>query len=744
MDRLEGYVSHIRYHNESNGYTVLELETTHGDEILVGNFHYIGEGEYLSAEVEFKEHPAHGPQYQVLSYVVKEPEDKEAMERYLASGAIKGIGAALAKRIIKKFKGDTFRIMEEEPERLAEIKGISLKKAMDIAVQFQGKQDMRHAMMFLSEFGISNQMAVRIYGEYGDGMYEILKINPYQLAEDIHGIGFRIADGIARKAGIAPDSEFRIQAAILYVLQQAVGAGHVFLPRQVLVDSTGQMLGLPGDFVADYLMSLVLDKKLVIRLVDEEERVYLRSFYYIEQNTAAMLMNLDLHFPMEEEEQDQRIKVLQEESKIEIDTLQKEAVLAAMTKGILIVTGGPGTGKTTTINLMIRCFEMEEMEILLAAPTGRAAKRMTEATGHEARTIHRLLELSGGTLDKEQYHFERNEENPLEADVIIVDEMSMVDISLMYSLLKAVLPGTRLVLVGDSDQLPSVGPGNVLKDLIEADVFPVVRLNRIYRQEETGRIVENAHKINRGEQIILDNKSPDFFFFQKNDIRSVVGGVIYLVRDRLPDYLGTDPFEIQVLTPMRRGELGAEHLNKVLQYYLNPADPSRKEKELADGIFREGDKVMQIKNNYKIPWKILGPRGQTIEEGMGIFNGDLGVIRDINTFAERVTVVFDEDRVVEYPFSSLDELELAYAITIHKSQGSEYPAVVLPLLSGPHVLCNRNLLYTGVTRAQKCVAIIGRQTMVEQMIRNERQQQRYTGLSRSLKEFQMEPEPHPF
>lgn len=735
MDRLEGYVSHIRYHNDDNGYTVLELETTHGDEILVGTFHYIAEGEYLSAEAEFKEHPTHGPQYLVHSYTVKEPEDKAAMERYLASGAIKGIGAALAKRIIKKFKKDTFRIMEEEPERLAEIKGISLKKAMDIAVQFQEKQEMRQAMMFLSEYGISSQMAVRIYEKYGDRMYEILRMNPYQLAEDIHGIGFRIADGIAAKAGISPDSEFRIGAAVLYILQQAAGAGHVYLPKEILCRSTAQMLELPEDFIADHLMGLVLDKKLIMRTAGEEVRVYLKSWYFTELNTASMFMNLSIHFPMEKSRLQQRLAILEEESDMELDLMQKTAVEKALEEGVLIITGGPGTGKTTTINLIIRSFEMDEMGIVLAAPTGRAAKRMTEATGYEAKTIHRLLELAGGVEENEQYHFEKNEENPIEADVIILDEMSMVDISLMCALLKAVLPGTRLILVGDSNQLPSVGPGNVLKDLIESEVFPVVRLTRIYRQEESSRIVQNAHKINRGEQIVLDNRNPDFFFFQKNDIRSIMGGLIYLVKDRLPQYIKANPFDIQVLTPMRKGELGVDHLNQVLQYYLNPSGPSREEREVHNGIFREGDKVMQIKNNYKTAWKITGPKGAVIEEGLGVFNGDLGIIRQINRFSERVTVIFDENRQVEYPFSVLDELELAYAITIHKSQGSEYPAVVLPLLSGPDILCNRNLLYTAVTRAKKCVAIVGRQSMVEKMISNVREQKRYTGLVECLAEY---------
>ncbi|MDO5146874.1 MAG: ATP-dependent RecD-like DNA helicase [Eubacteriales bacterium] len=736
MAHLEGYVSHIRFHNEENGYTVLELETTHGDEILVGTFHFINEGEYLSAEAEFTEHPSHGPQYQVTSYEVKEPEGKEAMERYLGSGAIRGIGPALARRIVRKFKGDAFRILEEEPERLAEIKGISLKKAMDFAVQFQEKQEMRQAMMFLSDYGISNHLAVKIFEEYGEGMYEVLKSNPYRLVEDIHGIGFRIADAIAAKSGIAPDSEYRIGAALLYTLQQGALSGHVYLPKEILCRNTGHMLHISPEFVADHLMPLVLDKKLMIRSGEETDQVYLSSYYFMERNAAAMLRNLDISFSVKEEEVEQRIETLQEETEIELDRMQKTAVEKALTEGILIVTGGPGTGKTTTINLMIRCFEAEDMDIVLAAPTGRAAKRMTEATGYEARTIHRLLELNGGIENegRENYRFEKNEDNPIEADVIILDEMSMVDISLMHSFLKAVLPGTRLILVGDSNQLPSVGAGNVLKDMIDSGAFPVVRLTRIYRQDAASQIVINAHKINQGEQIVLNNKNRDFFFFEKGEIRSVTAGMIYLVRDRLPDYIGVNPFDIQVLTPMRKGELGVEHLNQVLQYYLNPASTGKEERETPSGIFREGDKVMQVKNNYKLEWKIKNKKGFDIEEGLGVFNGDMGVIRQINTFTEKVIVMFDENRQVEYPFSGLDELELAYAITIHKSQGSEYPAVVLPLLTGPSILCNRNLLYTAVTRAQKCVAIIGRHTMVEQMIRNETEQKRYTGLKECLAE----------
>lgn len=738
MEHLEGYVSHIRFHNEDNGYTVLELETTHGDEILVGNFRYINEGEYLSAECNFMEHPVHGPQYQMVSYTVKEPEDKEAMERYLSSGAIKGLGPALAARVIKKFKGNTFDIIENEPERLAEVKGISLKKAMDIAIQFQEKQEMRHAMMFLSDYGIANNLAVKVYEEYGDRMYEVLRTNPYKLAEDISGVGFRIADTIAAKAGIAPDSEFRIQAAIQYVLQQSVFSGHVYLPKNILCRNTGTLLNMPAEYIEDHLVNLIIDKKLMIRVQGEEEQVYLSTYYFMEKNTARMLLDLDVHFPMDEDTFASRIQSLEEESDLEMNALQKMAVEKSMSEGLVVVTGGPGTGKTTTINQMIRCFEMEDLEIVLAAPTGRAAKRMTEATGYEAKTVHRLLELNGGIGESDSYRFEKNEDNPIEADVIIVDEMSMVDIHLMYSLLKAILPGTRLVLVGDSNQLPSVGPGNVLKDIIDSNIFPVVRLTKIYRQDDSSQIVSNAHKINAGEHISLQNHSEDFFFFPRKDIRSVMGALVYLVKEKIPQYLKIEPFDVQVLTPMRKGELGVVHLNEVLQYYLNPASSDKAEKEFHDMIFREGDKVMQIKNNYQLEWKIKNARGFSVEEGLGVFNGDVGIVKSINSYTERMTVIFDEEKEVEYSFTNLDELELAYAVTIHKSQGSEYPAVVLPLLSGPAVLCNRNLLYTAVTRAQKCVAIVGRESMIHQMIDNETEQKRYSGLKICLKEGQME------
>lgn len=732
-EKIEGYVEHIKYRNEANGYTVLTLDTNEGEEIVVGNFPVIQEGEYIQAEGDYVDHKIHGPQFNMYTYEVKVPEDSLGMERYLGSGAIRGIGPAFAMRIVKKFKGDTFRIIEEEPERLAEVKGISMKKAMDIAVQFNEKQHVRRAMMFLGDYGISTHYAMKIYEEYGEELYEVIRENPYKLAEDITGIGFVIADDIAKKAGIRTDSEYRIRSGILYMLMQALGSGHVYLPKEMLLQKTSQLLGVEPGFIEDHFLELVMDKKLMIKVIDGREQIYLDQYYYMELSTAKMLVDLNVTYPGEEAEILEQIHKIEEKTKISLDEKQKNAIVMAAKQGLLILTGGPGTGKTTTINTLIRYFEQENLTMMLAAPTGRAAKRMQEATGYEASTIHRLLELNGEPGSSS--FFEKNETNPLETDVVIIDEMSMVDISLMNALLKAILPGTKLILVGDSNQLPSVGPGNVLKDMIRSGRFPVVELTKVFRQAEESDIIMNAHRINRGEQIALNNKSRDFFFLQRNDARTVTGVLVYLVRDKLPDYVDASPFDIQVLTPMRKGELGVERLNQVLQHYLNPASPEKQEKEARGIIFREGDKVMQIKNNYKLEWQIRSLKGFIREEGVGVFNGDMGIIREINTFSEKVTVEFDEGKIAEYSYSMLDELELAYAITIHKAQGSEYPAVVMPLLSGPKVLFNRNLLYTAVTRARKCVTIVGLSHVVGDMIENNNELKRYTGLCDRIQEL---------
>lgn len=733
---ISGYVERIVFRNSDNGYTVLSLVNDTDEITCVGNFPFISEGEFIEVTGGFNAHSVYGEQFQVQQFIVKEPEDIISMERYLASGAIKGIGAALAARIVKKFKEDTFRIMEEEPERLSEVKGISDKSAREIYKQFIDKRELRSAMLFLQQYGISTNLSVKIYQKYGARMYQIIKENPYQLAEDISGVGFKSADEIAMRVGIGGESDFRIRAAILYALTQAAGNGHVYLPESELLRQTSEILGISLEGIERHITNLVIERKIMIKEQGDERRVYAASFYYLELNTARMLLDLNVSYEIPKEAIAKRIEEIEKQLSVELDEMQREAISKSVLNGLLILTGGPGTGKTTTINAMIRFFESEGMDILLAAPTGRAAKRMAETTGCEARTIHRLLELMPGSEEKEsRYQFERNEGNPLETDVIIIDEMSMVDINLIHALLKAITVGTRVVLVGDENQLPSVGPGNVLHDIIASNVFCVVRLKKIFRQASESDIIVNAHKINAGEKILFDNKSKDFFLLKRNDVNQIIGVTIALVRDKIPKYVNSTSFDIQVLTPMRKGELGVERLNQVLQQYLNPPDTTKKEKEYRQGIFREGDKVMQIKNNYQIVWEIKSRYGITVENGSGIFNGDTGIIREINLYAEYMIIDFDEGKLVEYPFSQLEELELAYAITIHKSQGSEYPAVVIPLLSGPKMLFNRNILYTAVTRAKNCVTIVGSEEIVHLMIANERDQKRYSGLNDRIHEL---------
>lgn len=741
MATVCGFVERIKYRNEENGYTVLSL-TDEGEEYtLVGNFHYISEGEMVEATGPMTEHPVYGEQMTVETYEIKAPEDTAAMERYLGSGAVKGIGAALAARIVRRFKADTFRIMEEEPERLSEVKGISEKMAMAISEQVEEKKEMRQAMMFLQEYGISMSLAVKIYQEYGPRLYTVIKENPYQLADDIAGVGFKMADEIAKRVGIFTDSDFRIKSGVLYTLLQATGNGHTYLPETDLLSQASELLRVEPESIEKHLMDMQIDKRLVIRESEGVRVVYASQYYYMEMGVARMLHDLNIRGREPEEKIRKKLLQIQKEESIELDEKQVQAVVEVVNSGLLIITGGPGTGKTTTINTIIRYFESEEMEILLAAPTGRAAKRMTEATGYEARTIHRLLEISGMPGDERSIgmHFERNEENPLDADAVIIDETSMVDIHLMQSLLKAVNPGTRLILVGDVNQLPSVGPGNVLKDVIEAGCFNVVMLTRIFRQASQSDIVVNAHKINAGETVPLGKKSNDFLFIKRDDPNMIINAMITLVQKKLPGYVGADPYDIQIMTPMRKGALGVERLNTILQEYLNPPDKSKLEKESGGVTFRVGDKVMQIKNNYNIEWEVRNKYGIPVDKGTGIYNGDIGIIREINLFAELVTVEFDEGRMVEYSFKQMEELELAYAITIHKSQGSEYPAVVIPIFSGPKMLMTRNLIYTAVTRARACVCLVGVPEVFQAMVDNEMEQRRYSGLRERICEiYQME------
>ena len=717
-ETVTGYIDHIIFRNEENGYTVMVMKNTGVEEELtcVGTFPDISQGVTIEAAGSFTHHPVYGKQFQITSFVEKMPEDTEAMERYLGSGAIKGIGAALAARIVRRFGEDTLRIVDEEPERLAEVKGISEKKAREIAAQITEKADMRRAMIFLQKYGISLNLGAKIYQKYGQSVYSVLQENPYRLAEDISGVGFKIADEIASRIGIHADSDYRIQSGMVYTLLQASGEGHIYLPKEELFIRSARLLDVDPSYMEKHLMDMAIDRKVILKEREGETLVYPSRYYQLELNTARMLC----------------------ETGTVLDAMQKKAVMEAAENGLFILTGGPGTGKTTTINAIIRFFEGEGAVLRLAAPTGRAAKRMTETTGYEAQTIHRLLELNGIPEEEREnqgIHFDRNAQNPLEADVIIIDEMSMVDIFLMHSLLQAVTAGTRLVLVGDENQLPSVGPGNVLRDIIHSKAFPVVELTKIFRQASQSDIVVNAHKINKGEQVSIDNKSRDFFFLKRYDADIIIRVVIALIQEKLPRYVNARPFEIQVLTPMRKGLLGVERLNQILQRYLNPPDAGKKEKELGDRLFREGDKVMQVKNNYQLEWEVRGKYGIPVEKGIGVFNGDTGILKEINEFSETASVEFEDGRYAEYSFKQLEELELAYAITIHKSQGSEYPAVILPILSGPRMLLNRNLLYTAVTRARKCVTVVGSEVTFGEMIKNEKQQKRYSSLDERIQEL---------
>lgn len=737
MINLEGYIEKIVYRNEENGYTVFTL-VADGEEVTgVGIFSYIAEGECVEVAGEYAEHTLYGNQFKVETLTEKAPEDAISIARYLGSGAIKGIGAVMADKIVRKFGQDTFRIIEEEPEKLAEIKGISLNKAMDISAQIESKKDMRKAMIFLGQYGISLNLAIKIYNRYGMEIYSVLKTNPYKMADDIDGVGFKIADEIAMRIGIHTDSDFRIQSGIIYALQCASSNGHVYLPEELLIREASELLGVSSESISKHLMDMVIDKKIVIKEYENEGKViYAASYYFMEMNIAAMLKSLNVSFKADEVSVIHRLDKIEKNEEIVLDEIQKEAVVECTKNGLMVITGGPGTGKTTTINTIIKFFESEEMDILLAAPTGRAAKRMTEATGYEAQTIHRLLELSAVPEENSvKGNFERNENNPLETDVIIIDEMSMVDMFLMNALLKAIIPGTRLILVGDVNQLPSVGPGNILRDIIESDKFKVVRLTKIFRQAGESGIVVNAHKINKGEKVQLDNSMKDFLFMKRQEANAIISASLTLIKEKLPKYVEASMQDIQVLTPMRKGLLGVERVNGILQRYLNPPSDKKREKETATGVFREGDKVMQIKNDYQLEWEIRNKYNLTMASGLGVFNGDTGIIRTINTYNETLEVEFEDRKMVTYTFKQLDEIELAYAVTIHKSQGSEYPAVIIPLLTGPRPLMNRNLLYTAVTRAKKCVCIVGSDDTFNYMVANENEQKRYSGLKYKITEL---------
>ncbi len=737
MEVIKGYVDHFLYYNESNTYGVLELDTEDDDVICTGRFPGLTEGETIEVSGEWVDHPTYGVQLKVLNYEIIEPTDILDMERYLASGAIKGIGPSTAKKIIKHFGEDTFRIIEEEPERLSEIKGITERKAISIATQMSERHELRNVVMFMQKYGISNSMAIKLYDEYGSQIKSIILNNPYKLAREVNGIGFKRADEIAAKTGVKLDSEFRIQCGIIHCLKEASTDGHTYLPREELIRSAYELLGVCESDIERQLDELKIERQLIEVKSEDRLNIYLSEYYQIEKNCAVKLLTLTRYSDrISASELDSEIKSIESELDIELHDLQREAVIKALSEGLFILTGGPGTGKTTTIKSIISGLERRNLRFVLAAPTGRAAKRMSETTGYEASTIHRLLSIKHNPEERADAYFEMNEDNPLDVDAVIIDEASMVDIFLFNSLLKAISPGCKLIIVGDSNQLPSVGPGQVLKDMLDSGVCPNVELKYIFRQSNESHIVTYAHMINNGEQIDFTIKYEDFFLLKRDNYEEIRQALLYLICEKLPKHFNTSPMQIQVLTPMKKGALGVWELNRILQECINPPSDKKVELEYGENIFRVGDKVMQTKNNYDMEWNIMSTYGISAQRGKGVFNGDIGIIDHINKPSRLIKITFDDGREAEYSYETLEELELAYAITIHKSQGSEYPVVIMPLLGGPRSLLYRNLLYTGVTRAKDCVVILGSENTVKEMIRCENENRRYTGLAARIGEVE--------
>ena len=737
-ETINGYIERITFRNEENGYTVAVLQTG-GDEITcVGIMPGIAPGESIEAEGSYTDHPVYGRQFKALNVTPVAPRDEISLLRYLGSGAVRGVGEKLAERIIKKFGEKSLKIIEEEPERLAEVKGISLRMARDIADQMADRRDERTAFMYLQRYGLSKNLIKKLYDRYGSEVYRVISENPYRMVEEIPQVGFATADEIASKAGISIDSEYRVRSGFIYVLRRAGQRGHCYLPEKELAEELIELLGIEEDIFPalfeNAMAGLAIDRLIVIRLHEEEKDIFLKAYDRAERFCALRLKELKENY--EAVSDDAVIEAFlksREEAGIKRDPLQEQAVKKCLHSGVFILSGGPGTGKTTTINTIISMLEEKGKSFVLAAPTGRAAKRMSEAAGYEAQTIHRLLEISGEPAeDNEEYRFGRNEENPLEADTVIIDEASMLDIFLFSSLLNAMLPGMQLILVGDADQLPSVGPGRVLEDLLESGAFDSIKLERIFRQDDESHIVTYAHAVNEGKHIDFTVKYPDFFLLEKDTPAVVQQYIVSLCVDVIPRKLDLKDSDIQVLTPMRKGDLGAVNMNMVLQKAMNP--PAEDKEELISGsiIFREGDKVMQIRNDYELEWEIREENRISIMTGKGVFNGDVGRILRINKALRLMEVVFDENRHVWYSFDKTDELDLSYAVTIHKSQGSEYPVVILPLLSGPSMLMTRNLLYTALTRGKQCVIIVGSSRTVHEMTDNDYEGKRYTSLTERL------------
>jgi len=735
MEILNGIVDSIVFKSDDTGYVVSKIRTEKDSINAVGIAPFLKEGQNVKLQGEWVIHKQFGKQFNIMEYEEILPTSIEGIERYLSTGIIKGIGPITAKRIVKKFKEKTLDILDNNIERLLEVEGIGEKKFKIIYDSYLENRDLKDIIIFFQGHGMSTNQCIKVYKKFGAHAKDIVQENPYILSDEISGIGFITADRIARSLGIENNSPFRIQSGIKYILNQFSASGNTFMPKEMLVKEVSKILGVKAEEVEENLLNLALDTKVKVENINGVEAVFALPYYYCELGVTNKIITLSIeNFRTINTDVEDEIRTFERKNNIEFAPSQKEAIIGAFENGIEIITGGPGTGKTTIIKAIIEIYENNGMKVLLGAPTGRAAKRMTESTGREAKTIHRLLEM-GVSDDEEDSYFIKGESEPLEADVVIIDEASMIDIMLMHNLLKAIKLGTRIIIVGDVDQLPSVGAGNVLKDLIESNFIKVVRLKDIFRQGKESLIVVNAHKINKGEMPYLNRRDGDFFFEKKEDSKEILLTIIDLINRRLPNFKKSwDKFrDIQILTPTRKGELGVINLNNKLQEILNPKSKNKKEKELKDVVFREGDKVMQTKNNYSLKWERVNGFGE--KEGVGVFNGDMGFIESINEEEKNLTVIFDDERRVVYDFIYLDELELAYAITIHKSQGSEFKVIISPIFMGSPLLMNKNLLYTAITRAKELVVTVGMQKALKYMISNTKSMERYSSLKYRILEI---------
>jgi len=734
MERLEGMVSDIVFKNEDNGYTIAHLVNEKDEVVIVGCMPTLAVGESVEVSGKWVNHKVYGTQFEVNSFMPVTPSSLEGIYVYLSSGMINGIGEKMAKRIIDKFGVETLNVIQNEPERLEEVDGIGRKKVKQIVKSYEEDRELRNIIIELSPFGITPSFCLKIYKRYREKSIEVINNNPYQLADEIRGIGFKIADNIAEKIGIEKDSKNRVAQGIIYTLNLSLNNGHTYLPKNTLIQDAVKLLGIDSKIIEECIYELVYNKKIHIEKIEGRELVYLMSYFLSENGVCSQIVKLSEHkFEDLNVDIDEQIREVEDEEEIELANNQITAIKECVDNGLVIITGGPGTGKTTTINSIIKVFEKNKKEVILTAPTGRAAKRMSETSNKEAKTIHRLLEMGFSTDD--ELMFFKSEEDPITADVVIVDEVSMVDIILMYNLLKAIKVGTRVILVGDSDQLPSVGAGNVLKDMIDSDVINVVRLTEIFRQAQESMIVVNAHRINNGQPLYLNSKGKDFFFIKKDEPEDIVAEIVGLINERLPKFYGVDKLkDIQVLSPMRKGDLGVTNLNIILQKYLNKKEKFKVEETFSKRLFRVGDKIMQIKNNYTKKWETEDQS----DSGEGIYNGDIGYVYHIDKQKKILYAIFDQERIVEYSYDELDELEHSFCTTIHKSQGSEFPVVIIPITWAPPMLLSRNLLYTAVTRAKKLVVLVGEVKYLEYMIKNNRVNNRHSNLGYKLNKFKKE------